>query len=556
MLKISIKTFQYYIFIISFAGILFLPFIGQSNLFDWDEINFAEAAREMIVTGDYLTVRINYEPFHEKPPLFIIFQALSMHIFGINEFAARFPNAVMGIVTLLFLFNIGKKLLDEKFGFLLVIVYSGSILSHFYFKTAIIDPYFNFFMFVSIYYLHKAFINHYSSNKLNLKKVAIAGIFSGLAVLTKGPVGFGLVFTTFVIYNIIERKRIGIPYLSYFLFTILSFSFITIWYILLSIQLGSTNIIADFIAYQIRLFTTQDAGHGGPFYYHFIVLLFGMFPASVFAIRGIRQLGTDNEQIKDFSLWMKIIFLVVLIIFSIVNTKIVHYSSMAYFPIAFLAAKAIYSILYHNNPWKKSTSWLLGIIGCLLGFFAIIFPIIMMNIEIVLPKISDEFTKAILSGNYYWDGNEWIPGAFLIVGIIISLIFFARKKLLQGILTTFGSTTIFIVMLLPFLVPKVEQYTQLTPINFFKSIKGEDCYILNYGYKTYAHYFYAEIKPNQSRISQNMTSEKWEDWLLNGKPDKKVYVIAKYPNKAVLESNPNLQKLFIRNGWVVFIRPN
>lgn len=555
MTKFDFKTFQYYIFIIAFSGILFLPFIGQSNLFDWDEINFAEAAREMIVTGDYLTVRINYEPFHEKPPLFIICQAISMQLFGINEFAARLPNAIMGMVTLIFLFRIGRTLLDEKFGFLLVIAYSGSILSHFYFKTAIIDPFFNFFMFVSIYYLYKSTKNQENNNKLILKYIVVAGIFSGLAVLTKGPVGFGLVFITFIIYNIIRRKVIGFQLFPYVVFIFLSISFISIWYILLSIQLGNINLIYDFISYQIRLFTTQDAGHGGPFYYHFVVLLFGMFPASIFALRGIRKTNDDNVPTLDFSLWMKIIFLVVLIIFSIVNTKIVHYSSMAYFPIAFFAAKGIYSILYQNNPWKKSTSWLLGAIGISFGIFAVGFPLLLMNIEMFLPKITDEFTKAILSGHYYWDGNEWIPGAVMIVGIAIALIFFSRNKVLQGILTTFGTTTIFIVIVLPFLVPKVEQYTQLTPINLFKSLRGENCYILNYGYKTYAHYFYAEITPSQSRISKNMSSEEWENWLLNGNPDKPVYVIAKYPNKQVLESNPNLRPLFIKNGWVVFYRP-
>src|SRR4030042_1849068 len=78
---------------------LFVPFIGGVHLFDWDEINFAESAREMIVTGDYLTVRIDFLPFWEKPPLFIWMQVLSMKLFGINEFAARFPNAICGIIT-------------------------------------------------------------------------------------------------------------------------------------------------------------------------------------------------------------------------------------------------------------------------------------------------------------------------------------------------------------------------------------------------------------------------------------------------------------------------
>ena len=61
MTKLSDKTIQ--ILIIVIGSFLFIPFIGQSHLFDWDEINFAEAAREMLVTNDWLTVQINYLPF-------------------------------------------------------------------------------------------------------------------------------------------------------------------------------------------------------------------------------------------------------------------------------------------------------------------------------------------------------------------------------------------------------------------------------------------------------------------------------------------------------------
>ena len=107
------KDFKYYILIIIVASLLFIPNIGNVHLFDWDEINFAEAAREMIVTGDYLTVRIDYQPFSEKPPLFIWFQAISMNIFGVNEFAARLPNALIGIVSLILL-PVLNKTKNEK----------------------------------------------------------------------------------------------------------------------------------------------------------------------------------------------------------------------------------------------------------------------------------------------------------------------------------------------------------------------------------------------------------------------------------------------------------
>src|SRR6188474_3082057 len=103
-----------YIAIFIVASLLFFPFLGQVHLFDWDEINFAECAREMIVTKDYLRMQIDFQPFYEKPPLFIWLQVLSMKVFGVNEFAARFPNALAGLVTLLSLFYIGKKVVNEK----------------------------------------------------------------------------------------------------------------------------------------------------------------------------------------------------------------------------------------------------------------------------------------------------------------------------------------------------------------------------------------------------------------------------------------------------------
>ena len=90
-------------------SVVFFIGLGNVHLFDWDEINFAESAREMIASGDYLRVQINFEPFWEKPPFFLWLQVGSMKLFGVNEFAARFPNAVFGFVYLISLYFIGKK---------------------------------------------------------------------------------------------------------------------------------------------------------------------------------------------------------------------------------------------------------------------------------------------------------------------------------------------------------------------------------------------------------------------------------------------------------------
>ena len=140
-----------YLFITLLAGCLFIPFLGKVHLFDWDEINFAESAREMLVSQNYREVQIDFKPFWEKPPLFIWMQAASMKIFGVNAFAARLPNALVGIITLLLLFGIGSNLAGEKFGLWWTLLYAASWLPHFYFKSGIIDPTFNLLIFLSLY---------------------------------------------------------------------------------------------------------------------------------------------------------------------------------------------------------------------------------------------------------------------------------------------------------------------------------------------------------------------------------------------------------------------
>jgi 4-amino-4-deoxy-L-arabinose transferase-like glycosyltransferase len=140
-----------YLLVTGLAFLLFFPFLGGVHLFDWDEVNFAECAREMILTGDWFRPQIDYEPFWEKPPLFFWMQALAMQVFGINEFAARLPNAVCGIATFLVVYHLGRRLHDRLFGWLWVMAWAGSILPHFYFRSGIIDPWFNLLTFLGLY---------------------------------------------------------------------------------------------------------------------------------------------------------------------------------------------------------------------------------------------------------------------------------------------------------------------------------------------------------------------------------------------------------------------
>ena len=182
-----------YLIIIAFGALLFVPNLGRVHLYDWDEINFAECAREMLVSNNFWQVQIDFLPFWEKPPFFIWLQALSMKLFGMNEVGARFPNAMIGISTLLIIYYIGKRFRDQTFAFTWTFIYAISILPHVYFKSGIIDPSFNLLIFLAIFFynssLHRSRKTYYA---------ILCGISLGLAFITKGPVAI-LLFTITVL---------------------------------------------------------------------------------------------------------------------------------------------------------------------------------------------------------------------------------------------------------------------------------------------------------------------------------------------------------------------
>src|SRR5205085_12041320 len=119
---------------------------------------------------------------------------------------------------LLTLFYVGKKVVSERMATWWTILYAACWLPHFYFKSGIIDPTFNYFIFLAFFQVHML---RFGSDKV--RHALYAGLFLGLAVLTKGPVAILVALLCFIIYLIVNKGLWGfkIPHILLIVFAAL-----------------------------------------------------------------------------------------------------------------------------------------------------------------------------------------------------------------------------------------------------------------------------------------------------------------------------------------------
>jgi 4-amino-4-deoxy-L-arabinose transferase-like glycosyltransferase len=529
----------------------FSLFSGTTPLFDWDEVNFAESAREMLETGDYLVVQIDYEPFWEKPPLFLWMQAASMKVFGVNAFAARFPNALIGVATLAVIFIFGSRIVSRRFAWITCGFYLATFLPHLYFKSGIIDPTFNLFIFLGIIFLIGFELTPREFQK-NCRYPLYAGLFTGLGVLTKGPVALLVTALIYFIYKgVYDRFRISFSglakYLIVFAVVVLS------WFgALVIFTPEGAETVKQFIQYQAELFTKPVAGHEQPFYYHMVVFLVGCFPLSAFAFRGM-AFKPETDQgllLKRFAL---IWFWVVMILFSIVKTKIIHYSSLVYFPAAIMAAFYFEQML-DGKAKMRVDQWIIYFVpGILLAGVAIILPIVGANPEWISGWFKDEFARQNLTANVGWSGWEWLIGFVLLSAVIAGAWSLMRNRMKIFLPAMVLGMALYLNLLSFFVGPKIAGYTQQAATDFFASKANEDVYLLVVGYKSYAHLYFGKTKPFPY---PEIPVEKRAFWMQSDRIDKPVFMVTKVTNVNQQFYNwfPQFKKVGEEAGFVFFRR--
>ncbi len=277
--------------------------------------------------------------------------------------------------------------------------------------------------------------------------------------------------------------------------------------------------------------------------------MLGVFPASVLSLKSFTKKAEERELQRLFKQWMYIMFIAVLVIFAFVKTKLLHYSSLAYFPMTFLAAWV----------WEKWVdrkieigTWqviLILLIATLYSAAAILLPLLADHQEWVESTklfFMDAFTRAALQRDVHWSGYEWLIGLFLFLGTGTAAVMILRRQA-RGLLILHLVVLLFTTSAIYIFTGRIEGYTQRAAVKFYKGLKGQEVYVNPLGFEGYSHLFYfdKQLSDKNPGIIE----------ILENDLDRDAYfVIRSDEEERILEQYPFLEVLNRKDGYVFTLK--
>lgn len=292
-------------------GFWFMP------LYDVDEGAFTEATREMMESGNYISIYLNGEPRHDKPVLIYWLQAASAQLFGLNEFSLRLPSILASLGWVVALFMFARRHTDEKTArvatlLLLLSLYVGLVA-----KAAIADALLHLFLVLSMFEIY----NYYCTPA----KVRLMRIFMwmGLGFLTKGPIAVFVPFVTSgIFYLSYGRWREWLTLVFNPLGLLLFIAIVLPWHVAVYLDTGWAFFEGFYLQHNLDRYSDSMEGHGGSVFYYVLVAPLIVMPFAGWFIANLSQLKQLQQPLVRF-IW--IWFIIVLLLFSFSSTKLPHY---------------------------------------------------------------------------------------------------------------------------------------------------------------------------------------------------------------------------------------
>jgi 4-amino-4-deoxy-L-arabinose transferase-like glycosyltransferase len=441
--------------------------LGNVGLIDETEPLFAEASRQMLITGDWITPFFNGETRFDKPALIYWCQAIAYAVIGVNEWAVRLPSAIaaMGVISLAFytlqwcmtkedeLEQVSRPTRRYLIAAIAASVMALNPVMIIWGRTGVSDMMLTGCIASALlcFFLGYAGTGEQRSRGAEGQRreiplylpipnprslipnnwylacyVLIAG-----AILTKGPVGIvlpGLIIAAFLLY--VGKVREVLREMRVLMGVLIVFGLSVPWYALVIWRNGWNYINSFFGYHNLERFTEVVNNHSAPWYFYFFVVLLGFTPYSVYLPMAMVRLKfwqrshwRVQERSQQLGLFACIWFIVVFGFFSIAVTKLPSYV-LPLMPAAAILVALLWSDLIQPSPQRSASpsgfflvsSWInvvfLSVVAVLLFHLSQLFG--------TDPAVPDFRLIIQNSGLPKLGGSIWLVIAIAIAALILS----------------------------------------------------------------------------------------------------------------------------------------
>jgi len=438
--------------IVFFGGIGRLPLLGR------DESLYAEAAREMYAAGDWVTPRINGVLFFEKPPLYYWLAAAGFRAFGVSPFAARLPAALMGLLAVALTVAVGARVWGRRAGILAGLALATSLQVALIARMGIMDvPLMCLTMLALLAYAGW----RTATSRMVIPLGAAFGLCVGLAVLLKAMAGILPVAIAGVHWLLCRRSphrppaargprgwRAGPVLASILVALAVSLAVAVPWFYVMVKRHGDAFVSTLFGREHLARIVEPMQGHGGFVLYYLPVIAVLFFPWVVFLPPALFSRARPTDDVQAF--WRSLLivwFAVVLILFSLIRTKLPGYVTPLFPAMALLVGVDLDRRL--RAPGRGP--WIAAIVGA----------VVLAGLTAFLPTLGARLGERVGAAEA---ASQLIPGVAVWVGgygiiLVGALLALARRALFGLAAVIAGQTTVLAACLLGVL-PVVSPYIE------------------------------------------------------------------------------------------------
>ena len=263
------------------AALTFFAGLGRGAITDSDEAFYAESAREMVLTGDWLTPYYNFEPRFQKPVLYYWLTAATYLATGPTEFGARLWAAMAGVGLVLVTAACGRRWYDESTGLLAGAIVATNFGYFTVARMALPDLPLTFCITLAIW---AALVSTLEQERSPRKFVLVAALALGLGFLTKGPVGVIIPLLVIIPVLVIERRSIGVTPIDLVLGFLVFAAVAVPWYVLMWLRHGNEYLQSFFVGDNFERFATDRFNDPRPWWFYLPVVAGGLLPWTPLAL--------------------------------------------------------------------------------------------------------------------------------------------------------------------------------------------------------------------------------------------------------------------------------